>query len=117
MKYNTVDAYFERIPEEHLPRMNEVRKAIREAIPEAEEVISYNMPAYRHNGILVYFADYATHIGFYPTPSCIEAFKPQLISYTYAKGSVQFPYDRPLPLSLIRDMARYRFEEQSRATR
>lgn len=111
IKFKTVDEYFEHLPKEYLGLLNQIRQTIREAIPEAEEVISYNMPAYKHKGILVYFALSKNHVGFYPTPSGIEAFKDELKEYKHAKGSVQFPLDKKTPLKLIADMAKYRFEE------
>ncbi len=111
-KYQTVDEYIEDLPEEKVAILQLMRSCIRKAIPEAEEVISYNMPAYKFNGMLVYFAAYPKHIGFYPTPSGIEAFKDQLKGYKHAKGSVQFPYDQDLPVALIAEMAKFRLEEQ-----
>lgn len=110
-KYQTVNEYFEDLKAEQLGPLQLLRKTIRDAIPEAEEVISYNMPAYKFNGILVYFAAYPGHIGFYPTPSGIAAFKELLKGYKYAKGSVQFPYDQELPVELIAKMTKFRWEE------
>lgn len=81
------------------------------AAPQAEEVISYAMPAYRLNGMLVYFAGYAKHIGFYPGAGGIAAFKTELSVYKGAKGSVQFPLDRPLPLKLIEEIIMFRIAE------
>lgn len=113
-KYQTVDEYFKDLPEEKLPFLDLIRKTIRDAIPEAEEVISYNMPAYKFNGMLVYFAAYPNHIGFYPTASGIAAFKDQLQGFKHAKGSVQFRYDQELPIKLIAGMAKFRWKENSR---
>lgn len=84
-----------------------MRATITKAAPKAEEVISYNMPAYKLNGMLVYFAGYDKHIGFYPMPSCIEAFKKELSVYKTAKGSIQFPLNEPLPLKLITQMVKF----------
>lgn len=110
-KYTSVDDYISRMPEEQRALLEKLRSTIRKAIPEAEEVISYNMPAYHYHGVLVYFALSANHIGFYPTPSGIETFKHKLKNYKFAKGSVQFPLNGELPERLIADMARFRFEE------
>ena len=110
-KYKTVEEYFKDIPEERLPIVAQLRSAIREAIPEAEEVISYNMPAYKLKGILLYFGVAKQHIGFYPTPSAIEAFKDQLEGFQYAKGSIKFPFNKKIPLELVQKMAKFRLEE------
>ncbi len=110
-KYTSVDEYFEHIPPAHFEQLTELRTMIKSAIPEAEEVISYNMPAYRHGGIVVYFALFSKHIGFYPTPSAIEAFKPKLANYTFAKGSIQFLLNKQLPKKLIQDICCFRLKE------
>lgn len=91
--------------------LEQMRTAITEAAPHAEEAISYAMPAYRLNGMLVYFAGYAKHIGFYPGAGAIAVFKKELSVYKGAKGSVQFPLDRPLPLKLIERIVKFRVEE------
>lgn len=80
------------------------------------EQISYNMPAYKLNGVLVYFAGYKNHIGFYPTGSGIAAFRDELKKYKGAKGSVQFPIDQPLPLTLIARMVKFRVKENAGTT-
>lgn len=84
---------------------------IKSIASDAKEVISYGMPAYRQNQILVYFAGYSKHIGFYPTSSGIEAFKEELSVYKTSKGTVQFPLDKPLPLDLISNIVKFRQEE------
>lgn len=91
-----------------------LRRVIKEAAPDAEEKISYQMPAFVFNGILVYFAAFRNHIGFYPTASGIEAFKGELSEYKTGKGSVQFPIDRPLPYNLISDIVKFRVTENIR---
>jgi uncharacterized protein YdhG (YjbR/CyaY superfamily) len=111
-KFKTVDDYFISVPSESLARMKAIRDAIKKAAPHAEEIISYNMPAIKYNGVLVYFAAYEKHIGFYPTPSAISRFGEELSGYHTAKGSVQFPHDKPLPLDLISRMTKYRYEEK-----
>ena len=93
--------------------LNQVRQTIRAAAPEAQETINYQMPTFTLNGNLVHFAGFKNHIGFYPTPTGIEAFKDELSAYKGAKGSVQFPLDQPMPLSLIRRIVEYRVKENS----
>jgi len=104
----SVDEYIAGFPGPIQNLLNTLRATIIKAAPEAEEVISYSMPAYKQNGILVYFAAFKNHIGFYPTASGIEAFKEKISGYKSAKGSVQFPLDKPLPLSLIKKIVQYR---------
>ena len=84
---------------------------VNEIAPEAEERISYGMPGYYYHGPLVYFAAHRNHIGFYPTPSGIEAFEKELAEYRNAKGSVQFPYKKPMPYDLMRRIIEYRLAE------
>ena len=84
---------------------------IKEAAPEATEKISYQMPTFYLHGNLVHFAAYKEHIGFYLSPSGIEAFKEEISSYKWAKGSVQFPLDKPIPYDLIRRITAYRVAE------
>ncbi len=88
-----------------------IRRTIKEAAPEAEEVISYQMPAYRQHGILVYFAAFKNHIGFYATPNGHNQFKEQLAIYKQGKGSVQFPLDKPIPFDLISKIVKFRVQE------
>jgi len=111
IKFKTVDEYIGTFPVATKKIMQQVRKTIKDAAPEAEEVISYNMPAYKQEGMLVFFAAYKEHIGFYPTPGGIEAFKKELSVYNSAKGSVQFPIDKPMPLALIKKIVKYRVKE------
>jgi uncharacterized protein YdhG (YjbR/CyaY superfamily) len=103
-----VDAYIATFPQATQQKLEQLRAAIKKAAPKAEEVISYGMPAYKLNGMLVYFAGYKSHIGFYPTPSGIEAFKKELSVYKGAKGSVQFPLDKTLPLPLVTKIVKFR---------
>jgi uncharacterized protein YdhG (YjbR/CyaY superfamily) len=110
-EFKTIEEYINTFPEKVRNILNELRQTIRDAAPDAEETISYQMPTFRLNGNLVHFAAFKNHIGFYPTPSGIEAFKDELSSYTGAKGSVQFPIDQPLPLSLIRRIVEFRVRE------
>lgn len=91
-----------------------MRNAIKKAAPDAEEGISYNVPGYKQNGVLVYFAAYKHHIGFYPTPSAMDAFRKELSAYKLGVGTVQFPLDKPLPLKLITRIVKYRVKENSK---
>lgn len=89
--------------------MEQIRQTIRKVVPEAEEVISYKMPAFRYrHRILVYFAAYKKHIGFYATPTGHAEFKADLSRYKQGKGSVQFPLTQPLPLDLITRIVEFR---------
>jgi len=88
-----------------------MRKVIRESAPEVEETISYGIPTFKLNGNLVHFAEYKNHIGFYPTPSGIEAFKKELSPFKSAKGSVQFPIDKPIPFNLVEKIVIFRVKE------
>ena len=106
-----VDRYIAGFPSATQDLLEQMRSTILKAAPGAEEVIGYQMPAYRLHGALVYFAGYKAHIGFYPTGSGIEAFKTELSVYKGAKGSVQFPLDKPLPLALITKIVKWRLKE------
>jgi len=88
-----------------------IRSAITSVAPDAEECISYGMPAFRYHGVLVYFAAAKNHIGFYPTPSGVEAFKKYLKPYKTSKGAIQFPIDKPIPLELIKKIVQFRVDE------
>lgn len=91
--------------------LEQMRQTIQKAAPEAEEVISYNMPAFKYHGILVYFAAYKNHIGFYATPTGHSEFEKELSVYKQGKGSVQFPLHKPLPLDLISRIVQFRVKE------
>jgi len=109
----TMDEYINLFPENVRSILNELRQAIKETAPEAQETINYQIPTFTLNGNLVHFAAFKNHIGFYPTPSGMEAFKKELAAYKGAKGSVQFPINQPLPLPLIRKIVEYRVKENS----
>jgi len=109
--FTNIDEYVSSFPEDVREKLNEIRRAIKDSAPEASETISYQMPAFALHGILVYFAAWKSHIGFYPTSSGIEAFKEELASYKMTKGSVQFPLTKPLPLGLVRRIVEYRVKE------
>lgn len=104
----TVQDYIASFPPDVGKLLEQVREIILEIAPSATESISYGMPAYKLGGPLAYFAGYKNHIGFYPTPAGLEAFKEDLAPYKTGKGSVQFPLDAPLPVQLIRKIVVYR---------
>jgi len=106
-----IDEYISGFPNNTQQILQQVRATIRKAAPKAEEVISYQMPAFKFYGMLVFFAAYKNHIGFYPTSSGINAFKKELSAYKGAKGSVQFPIDKPMPLNLITRIVKFRVKE------
>jgi uncharacterized protein YdhG (YjbR/CyaY superfamily) len=89
----------------------EIREAILELVPRAEEVISYGIPTYKFYGNLVHFGGYKNHVGFYPGPSGLEAFRDEVDEYKNGKGSVQFPIDKPLPMTLIKKIISFRMAE------
>jgi uncharacterized protein YdhG (YjbR/CyaY superfamily) len=106
-----IESYIADFPENTRSLLEKVRETIKNVVPEAEEVISYQMPAFKYHGILVWFAGYKNHIGFYPAASGIQKFKNELSGYKGAKGSVQFPIDKPLPLDLIKKIVEFRVTE------
>jgi len=103
--------YAERFSKEVQRRLKNMRLTIKKAAPQAEEKISYGIPAFTLQGRLVWFAAHKNHIGFYPCASGVAAFKKQLSPYKQAKGSVQFPFDQPLPLALISRIVKFRVKE------
>lgn len=107
----TFESYFQQFPNDVQEILQEIRRLIQEAAPEATEKMSYQMPTFFLKGNLVHFAAYKKHIGFYPAPSGIEAFIDQIKGYKYAKGSVQFPLDQPIPYGLIIEIVNYRVKE------
>ncbi|WP_340010411.1 DUF1801 domain-containing protein [Paenibacillus sp. FSL H7-0690] len=109
--YESINTYISGFSLEVQEILNTLRKVIKEAAPEAEEKISYQMPTFALHGNLVHFAAYPKHIGFYPTPSGINAFKDELSGYKGAKGSVQFPIDKPMPYELISKIVTFRVAE------
>lgn len=109
--FTSMDEYIATFPAEIQEKLQEMRAAIRAAAPDAEEKISYQMPTFALKGNLVHFAAFKHHIGFYPAPRGIEAFKDELARYKGAKGSVQFPLDEPLPLDLVGRIVKFRVAE------
>jgi uncharacterized protein YdhG (YjbR/CyaY superfamily) len=111
--FNSVAEYLKRVPEPARSALNQMRAAIREAMPpDATEVISYNIPAFRDKKVLVWYAAFTDHCSLFPGAAVIEQCKDDLTGYKTAKGTVQFPLDKPLPLELIRKMARARVERE-----
>ena len=106
----TIDGYIADFPAEVQAILEQIRLTVAQAAPEATEKISYQMPTFFLNGNLVHFAAYRHHIGFYPAPTGIEAFKSELSAYKGAKGSVQFPLDKPIPFDLIARIVKFRVE-------
>jgi len=106
-----IDEYISGFPEDTQKLLEQVRTVIKKAAPQAEEAIKYAMPTFTLNGNLVHFAAFKNHIGFYPTPQGIDEFKKELSVYKEGKGSVQFPIDQPLPLTLISRMVKFRAQK------
>jgi uncharacterized protein YdhG (YjbR/CyaY superfamily) len=112
MKFKTMDEYLSDVPARARVMMEEIRMAVQEVVPGAEEVISYNMPAFRFHGVLLYFAAHSGHIGFYPgNASLIARFKNELAEFETSKGTIRFSLEKPLPVSLIKRIAAIRAAE------
>ena len=107
----TIDEYIAGFSADIQEILQKIRKTIKDAAPDAQEAISYQMPTFKFHGNLVHFAAFKNHIGFYPVPSGIEKFKAELSVYKQGKGSVQFPLDQPIPYDLISRVVKYRVEE------
>lgn len=107
----TIDEYIAGFPPDIQEILQKIRAIIHEAAPEVEEAMKYRMPTFMLNGNLVYFAAFKNHIGFYPIPTGIEAFKQELSAYEQGKGSVQFPFNRPIPYDLITRIVKFRVDE------
>jgi uncharacterized protein YdhG (YjbR/CyaY superfamily) len=110
-EFVSIDEYIRSFPEDIQKLLNEVRAAIKATAPDATEKIAYQIPTFYLNGNLVHFAAFKNHIGFYPTSSGISAFQDELKEYKSAKGSVQFPLDKPMPAELIKRIVKYRVRE------
>lgn len=108
----SIDGYLASVPEDARAILESLRKAIRAAAPDADETMAYGIPTFRTNGRnLVHFAAFRSHIGFYPTPSAMIAFRKELAPYKQSKGSVRFPMDKPIPLGIVRKIVKYRVRE------
>ncbi len=115
--FDSVDNYIAVQTADTIPLLESIRKTIKETAPQAEECISYQMPAYKLKGPLVYFAAYKNHIGFYPTGTGIKAFQKEIQVYKNSKGAVQFPLDQPIPHELIRKMVLFKIDENLNKTK
>lgn len=109
----TIDEYIALFPADIQEKLQKMRATVREAAPEAKEAIKYGMPTFVGRGNIVHFAAFKNHIGFYPTPSGIEGFKEELSGYKGAKGSVQFPLDRPIPYDLVGRIVGFRVQRDA----
>jgi uncharacterized protein YdhG (YjbR/CyaY superfamily) len=108
-RFKSFDEYISTFPENTREILEKIRLAVKEAVPEADEVISYNMPAYKFHGILLYFAAFKTHIGFYPGDSkLISLFKDQLTGFETSKGTIRLPLNQTIPIKLIKSIAQFR---------
>ena len=110
-KPKTIDEYIAMFPKDVQKILENLRQVIRETAPTADETIDYGIPTFKLNGNLVHFAAFKNHIGFYPTPSGIEAFKKELSHYKQSKGTVQFPLDKPIPFDLVKKIVEFRVKE------
>ena len=113
-KYTSITEYINDFPKQVADELEKIRQCVIKEAPNSEELISYNMPAFKQKKILVYFAAFKNHIGFYALPSGNEEFKTELSKYKTGKGSIQFPLDKPIPYDLIRRIIRFRLEEISK---
>ena len=109
----SIDEYIAAFPLNVRRLLEQIRSAIRAIAPDAEETIKYRMPTFVLHENLVHSAAFTNHVGFYPAPSGIAAFKDELSAYNSAKGSVQFPIDQPIPLDLVKKIVRFRVDEVS----
>jgi uncharacterized protein YdhG (YjbR/CyaY superfamily) len=116
-KFQTVEEYISTFPPKTKKFLKDIRTTIKLAAPQAEEAISYNMPAFKLHGMLVWYAGYKEHIGLYPKSTVIQAFKKDLEGYKLSKGTIQFPLDQPLPLDLITRIVKYRIKENLEAVK
>ena len=106
-----IDEYIADQPVEYRERLERLRETIHKAAPKAQEVISYMIPAFKQNGVLVYFALFKNHIGFFPTSSGVANFQKELKDFKTSKGTIQFPLDKPLPMSLVTKITKFRAKE------
>jgi uncharacterized protein YdhG (YjbR/CyaY superfamily) len=113
LKFRDIDEYHSSFPTDIQKILEQLRLTVKQAAPKATETISYGMPAFRQNKVLVYYAVHKEHIGFYPTPNHIVHFKQELEKYNTSKGAIQFPIDKPLPLTLIKKIVKFRVTEDN----
>jgi len=110
-EFKTIDEYIATFPKNVQVILEEFRRAVREAAPNSTETISYQMPAFKQNGILVWFAAFKNHIGFFPKVSAIEAFKDELSGYELSKGTIRFSLNKPIPFALVKKIVLFRVKE------
>src|SRR5258706_3504601 len=116
-QFTTIDEYIKTCPEDVQSILEKIRQTIRKAAPEAVETMSYGMPTFSLGGkYLVYFAAWKNHIALYPIPSGSEAFNKELSQYKRTKGSVHFPFDKPIPYDLVENIVRVRMKEDSKGS-
>ena len=115
--YTSVDHYIADQPDESVrERLQKMRSTIQQAAPDARETMSYKMPAYKQNGILVYFAAFKNHVSFFPTSNGVEVFKDRLDEYKTSKGTIQFSNKQDIPYDLIAEIVKYRLKENEART-
>lgn len=113
MSEKQVDQYIAKFPPETQEQLEAIRAIIRKAAPKAEEVINYAMPGYKMNKVIVWFAGYKSHVGFYPTPGPIKEFAAALKRYKTTKGAIQFPLEEKIPAALVTKIVKYRLKEDA----
>lgn len=116
-RFTTIDEYHSTFPEEIRDKLELIRTTIKQAVPEAKEVISYNMPAFKLNGIVAYYSAFKKHISLYPAPTGKEWEKVFESYHTSGKGTIQFPFNKPVPVELIRKIVKHRASEDSKKVR
>ena len=114
LKFNDIDEYHASQPVDIRKVLEQLRQAIKQFAPQATETISYGMPAFRQDKVLVYYAVHKEHIGFYPTSKPIVHFKKELEKYSTSKGAIRFPIDKPLPIALIKKIVKFRVEADAK---
>jgi uncharacterized protein YdhG (YjbR/CyaY superfamily) len=108
----TVDEYFAAVPEPARGALNKIRAAIRSVVPpEAIEIISYKIPAFKHKRVLVWYAAFSSHCSLFPTASVVKAFQDELKGFSTTKGTIHFPLDKPMPVALIKKLVKARVAE------
>ncbi len=112
-QFKSVDEYIASYPVDIQKKLKHIRRIIKKVAPKSEEKMSYGMPGYKLHGPLFYFAAYKTHIGLYPTPTAIKAFKKELAKFSTSKGTVQLPLDASVPKDLIEKMLTFKLKENN----
>lgn len=109
--FKTIDDYIKTFPKDVQKKLESIRQTIKKSAPGAEEMISYQIPTFKFNGPLIYFAGFKNHVSVYPAPRSVPEFNKELSAYKGGKGTIQFPLDKPIPLSLIKKIVKYRLKE------